>query len=63
MRAIVARTTTPRYLWTASAGRIKRDAGWGPGGILGLSDDTPAPTLPLPGHMAHLVVHLANPGI
>lgn len=46
MRAVVARTTTPRYLWTASAGRIKRDAGWGPGGILGLSDDTPAPTLP-----------------
>lgn len=46
MRAVVARTTTPRYLWTATAGRLKHDAGWGRGGILGLDEDVDVPSLP-----------------
>lgn len=46
MRAIVADTATARYLWTAVAGRVKDDAGWGPGGMLQLSDDVPVPALP-----------------
>jgi len=45
MRAVLADLSTPRYLWTAAAGRIKRDAGWGPGGLLRLAD-VPEPTLP-----------------
>jgi threonine dehydrogenase-like Zn-dependent dehydrogenase len=31
---------------TAAAGRVKGDAGWGPGGILQLADDLPVPQLP-----------------
>ncbi|MEI2642407.1 MAG: hypothetical protein V9G10_08760 [Candidatus Nanopelagicales bacterium] len=32
MRAVLADLSTPRYLWTAAAGKVKHDAGWGPGG-------------------------------
>lgn len=46
MRAVIANTSTSRYLWTVAAGRVKSDAGWGPGGILQLEDDVPEPTLP-----------------
>ena len=46
MRAVIATPTTPRYLWTAAAGRVRGGAGWGPGGILQLADDLPAPSLP-----------------
>lgn len=45
MRAMLANTSTSRYLWTAAAGRVKSDAGWGPGGILQLTD-VPEPDLP-----------------
>ncbi len=46
MRAVVATPTTARYLWTAAAGRLRSEAGWGPGGILQLSDDVPSPRMP-----------------
>lgn len=46
MRAVLATPTTPRYLWTAAAGRVRPTAGWGPGGILRLSDDVPEPVMP-----------------
>lgn len=46
MRAIIATPSTSRYLWTAAAHRVRRDAGWGPGGILRLADDVAAPRLP-----------------
>lgn len=45
MRAVLADLSTPRYLWTAAAGRVKRDAGWGPGGLLRLAD-VPEPAVP-----------------
>lgn len=46
MRAVIAAPSTPRYLWTAAAGRVRKDAGWGPGGIFQLRDDVPRPALP-----------------
>ena len=46
MRGVLATPTTPRYLWTAAAGRVRHQAGWGPGGILRLADDLPQPQLP-----------------
>ena len=50
MRAVVADLTTQRYLLTAAAQRLPRGtgkrAGWGPGGILALVPDEPAPRLP-----------------
>lgn len=46
MRGILANTSTGRYLWTAAAGRVKNDAGWGPGGILQFERDLPVPQLP-----------------
>ena len=46
MRAVVASPSTPRYLWTAAAGRVRKDAGWGPGGIFQLRDDVARPALP-----------------
>jgi len=45
MRAVLADLSTPRYLWTAAAGRVKSDAGWGPGGLMRLTD-VPEPQLP-----------------
>ena len=45
MRAVLADLSTPRYLWTAAAGRVKSDAGWGPGGLMRLTD-VPEPVLP-----------------
>jgi threonine dehydrogenase-like Zn-dependent dehydrogenase len=50
MRAVVAELSTQRYLFTAAAQRLPRGtgraAGWGPGGILSLVPDEPAPALP-----------------
>jgi threonine dehydrogenase-like Zn-dependent dehydrogenase len=48
MRAIVAETTVPRYLWTTAAGRLRHDAGWQRGGLLRLVEDAEAPDLPGP---------------
>lgn len=45
MRAVLADLSTPRYLWTAAAGRLKSDVGWGPGGVMRLAD-VPEPQLP-----------------
>ncbi len=45
MRAVLADLSTRRYVWTAAAGKVKRDAGWGPGGLMRLVD-LPEPTLP-----------------
>ena len=38
MKAVLADLSTPRYLWTAAAGKVKSDAGWGPGGLMRLAD-------------------------
>jgi threonine dehydrogenase-like Zn-dependent dehydrogenase len=50
MRAVLADLSTQRYLLTAAAQRLPRGAGkgagWGRGGILRLTEDTPAPELP-----------------
>jgi threonine dehydrogenase-like Zn-dependent dehydrogenase len=48
MRAIVAETTVPRYLWTTAAQRLRHDAGWQRGGLLRLVDDAQEPALPGP---------------
>lgn len=48
MRAVLADLSTPRYVWTAAAGKVKHDAGWGPGGLMRLTD-VPEPELPGPG--------------
>ncbi len=48
MRAVVAETTVPRYLWTTAAGRVRSDAGWRRGGLFRLAEDLPAPALPGP---------------
>lgn len=45
MRAVLADLSTPRYVWTAAAGKVKHDAGWGPGGLMRLTD-VQAPALP-----------------
>ena len=45
MKAVLADLSTPRYLWTAAAGRVKHDAGWGPGGLMRLAD-VAEPALP-----------------
>ncbi|MFN8184976.1 MAG: zinc-binding dehydrogenase [Candidatus Nanopelagicales bacterium] len=45
MKAVLADLSTPRYLWTAAAGKVKHDAGWGPGGLMRLAD-VPEPALP-----------------
>lgn len=45
VKAVLADLSTPRYVWTAAAGRVKHDAGWGPGGLLRLVD-IPQPELP-----------------
>ncbi len=45
MKAVLADLSTPRYLWTAAAGKVKSDAGWGPGGLMRLAD-VPEPALP-----------------
>lgn len=50
MQAVIADLTTPRYLLTAAAQKFPagkgKAAGWGPGGLLRLSDSQPAPVLP-----------------
>ncbi len=46
MQAVLADLSTPRYLLTALAGRVKDDAGWSRGGLLSLRDDVPDPRLP-----------------
>jgi threonine dehydrogenase-like Zn-dependent dehydrogenase len=45
VKAVLADLSTPRYLWTAAAGKVKHDAGWGPGGLMRLAD-VPVPALP-----------------
>jgi len=45
VKAVLADLSTPRYLWTAAAGRVKHDAGWGPGGLMRLAD-VAEPALP-----------------
>jgi len=45
VKAVLADLSTPRYLWTAAAGKVKHDAGWGPGGLMRLAD-VPEPALP-----------------
>jgi threonine dehydrogenase-like Zn-dependent dehydrogenase len=45
MRAVLAELSTPRYVWTAAAGRVRKDAGWRRGGLLRLAD-IPEPELP-----------------
>ena len=45
MKAVLADLSTPRYLWTAAAGKVKHDAGWGPGGLMRLAE-VPEPVLP-----------------
>lgn len=49
MRAVVAETTVPRYLWTTAAGRLRSDAGWRRGGLFRFVEELPAPALPGPG--------------
>ncbi len=50
MRAVLADISTQRYLLTAIAQKLPRGAGksvgWGPGGILRLTEDAPEPKLP-----------------
>ncbi|NQU36878.1 MAG: zinc-binding alcohol dehydrogenase, partial [Actinobacteria bacterium] len=50
MRAVLADLSTQRYLATAAAQKLPRGggkaAGWGPGGMLRLVEDYPAPKLP-----------------
>jgi threonine dehydrogenase-like Zn-dependent dehydrogenase len=45
MKAVLADLSTARYVWTAAAGKVKADAGWGPGGLMRLVD-LPEPPLP-----------------
>lgn len=45
MKAVLADLSTLRYVWTAAAGRVKSDAGWGPGGLMRLVE-LPEPRLP-----------------
>lgn len=50
MRAVVADLSTRRYVLTAAAQKVPKgagkDAGWGPGGLLRLVADQPAPVWP-----------------
>jgi threonine dehydrogenase-like Zn-dependent dehydrogenase len=46
MRAVTARLSTPRYVWTTLARRVRDDAGWRAGGLLRLQPDLPEPRLP-----------------
>lgn len=46
MRAVLAEMSTPRYVMTSVASRVKKDAGWSRGGLLSLRDDLPSPALP-----------------
>ncbi|MEQ6899678.1 zinc-binding dehydrogenase [Nocardioides sp. YIM 152588] len=50
MKALLADIAIQRYLFTAAAQKLPRglgkNAGWGPGGILRLIEDDPAPQLP-----------------
>jgi len=50
MRAVLADLSTQRYLFTAAAQKVPRgagkSAGWGPGGLLRLTEDAREPTLP-----------------
>ena len=46
MRAVVADLSTPRYIFTAVAGKARPSAGWGPGGLLSLQDSVATPALP-----------------
>ncbi len=49
MRAVLADLSTRRYVWTAAAGKVRDNAGWGPGGLMRLTD-IPEPELPtMPG--------------
>jgi hypothetical protein len=34
MRAVLAELSTPRYLWTSLARRVRDDVGWSRGGLL-----------------------------
>jgi threonine dehydrogenase-like Zn-dependent dehydrogenase len=45
VRAVLAELTTPRYLWTSVARRVRDDAGWTRGGLLRLAD-VPEPRRP-----------------
>jgi threonine dehydrogenase-like Zn-dependent dehydrogenase len=46
VRAVLAELSTPRYLWTSAARRVRDDAGWSRGGLLRLADDLPEPAWP-----------------
>lgn len=46
MRAVLGQLSPPRFVATAVASRVKKDAGWSRGGLLSLRDDVPEPTLP-----------------
>jgi threonine dehydrogenase-like Zn-dependent dehydrogenase len=46
VRAVTARLSTPRFVWTTLARQVRDDAGWRRGGLLELSDDVPDPALP-----------------
>jgi threonine dehydrogenase-like Zn-dependent dehydrogenase len=46
MRAVTARLSTPRFVWTTLAHHVRDDAGWRRGGLLALRDDVPEPALP-----------------
>ncbi len=59
MRAVVAETTVPRYLWTTAAGRVRSDAGWRRGGLFRFEERLPAPELPGP-HWVRLRTELAG---
>lgn len=45
MKAVIADLSTPRYIWTAAAGKVKHDAGWSRGGLMRL-EEVPEPPLP-----------------
>lgn len=59
MRAVVAETTVPRYLWTTAAGRLRPDAGWRRGGLFRFAAHLPPPELPGP-HWVRLRTELAG---
>jgi threonine dehydrogenase-like Zn-dependent dehydrogenase len=46
VRAVTARLSTPRFVWTTLARHVRDDAGWRRGGLLELRDDVPEPALP-----------------
>ena len=64
MRAVIADLSTHRYLLTAAAQKVPqgrgKSAGWGPGGLLRMASDLPAPVLPAAPGWARLRPELAG---